>query len=75
MVKKKKEQPGFEEALKKLEAIVEKLEDPDVSLEESIELYEEGVELSRYCSESLEEAVLRIEKINEKSESESGTDQ
>ncbi|MEX0771271.1 MAG: exodeoxyribonuclease VII small subunit [Balneolaceae bacterium] len=75
MVKKKEEQPGFEEALKKLEAIVEKLEDPDVSLEESIELYEEGVELSRYCSESLEEAVLRIEKINEKSESESGTDQ
>ncbi len=74
MVEKKNEQPGFEEALKKLEAIVEKLEDPDVSLEESIELYEEGVELSRYCSESLEEAVLRIEKINEKSESESGTD-
>ncbi|MEX0995185.1 MAG: exodeoxyribonuclease VII small subunit [Balneolaceae bacterium] len=75
MVEKKKEKPGFEEALKKLESIVEQLEDPDVTLEESIRLYEEGVELSRYCSKSLEEAVQRIEKINEKSESESGIDQ
>jgi len=74
MAEKKKKQPDFEEALKKLESIVEQLEDPEVTLEDSIRLYEEGVELSRYCSESLEEAVLRIEKINEKSESELSSD-
>lgn len=73
MTEEKKEQPDFEEALKKLESIVKQLEDPNVTLEKSIELYEEGVELSHYCSESLEEAVLRIEKINVKSDPESGT--
>jgi exodeoxyribonuclease VII small subunit len=59
-----KERPSFEEALRKLESIVKKLEDPEVTLEESIELYEEGMKLSKYCSETLEDAVLRIEKIN-----------
>ncbi|MEX2602330.1 MAG: exodeoxyribonuclease VII small subunit, partial [Balneolaceae bacterium] len=59
------ERPTFEEALRKLEAIVSSLEDPDVTLEESIRLYEEGIELSRQCSRQLEEAELRIEKLNE----------
>lgn len=60
----KKERPSFEEALRKLESIVSKLEDSEVTLEESIQLYEEGMKLSKYCSETLEDAVLRIEKIN-----------
>lgn len=62
---KEKEHPGFEEALLKLESIVQQLEDSDVTLEKSIKLYEEGMRLSRYCSSALEEAVLRIRKINE----------
>jgi len=54
----------FEEALKKLETIVIKLQDGSVSLEESVKLYEEGIALSKYCSTILEEAELRIEKVN-----------
>lgn len=61
-------EPGFEEALKNLESIVTKLEDPDVSLEESIRLYEEGMKLSRYCTGILDNATLRIEKINDRSD-------
>lgn len=54
----------FEEALEKLETIVTKLQDGSVSLEESVKLYEEGISLSKYCSSILEEAELRIEKVN-----------
>lgn len=60
-----KERLTFEEALRKLETIVSSLEDPDVTLEESIRYYEEGIELSRQCSRQLEEAELRIEKLND----------
>lgn len=60
-----KKRLSFEEALRKLESIVEKLEDPEVTLDESIQLYEEGMKLSKHCSQTLEDAVLRIEKINE----------
>ena len=54
----------FEEALRKLETIVTELQDGSVSLEESVKLYEEGISLSKYCSSILEEAELRIEKVN-----------
>lgn len=60
-----KERLGFEEALKKLEAIVEKLNDQDISLEESVALYEEGIKLSKICSETLESAALKIEQIDQ----------
>ena len=61
----KKERPSFEGALERLEAIVQKLDDNSLSLEQSLELYEEGVTLSKQCSETLEDAKLRIEKVNE----------
>lgn len=64
----KEEQQSFEEALKKLEAVVKKLEDNQVSLEESVNLFEEGTRLSAYCSSILEEAELRIEKVNTQNE-------
>lgn len=57
----------FEEALKKLETIVSKLEENTVTLEDSVNLYEEGMKLSKYCSEILDKAELRIEKVNEQS--------
>lgn len=60
-----KERPSFEDALRKLESIVQKLEDSNVPLEDSIDLYEEGIKLSNYCSQTLENAVLRIKKIND----------
>lgn len=61
----KKERPSFEQALKRLEEIVSELEDESISLEKSIELYEEGIKLSRLCTETLEEAELRIQKVAE----------
>lgn len=61
----KKERPSFEEALKKLEAIVEKLNDEEITLEKSVELYEEGLRLSKICSETLENAALKIEQIDQ----------
>ena len=50
----------FEEAYKKLEEIALKLESPDVSLDESISLFEEGIKLSKYCQEILENAKQKI---------------
>ncbi len=61
----KKEKPTFEEALEKLEAIVEKLGDQSISLEKSVELYEEGLSLSKICTETLEKATLKIEQIDQ----------
>ncbi len=63
-----KEPLSFEEALKKLEAVVNKLEDDTVSLEESVALFEEGTRLSAWCSEVLGKAELRIEKVNAQNE-------
>jgi len=51
----------FEEALKKLEKIVEDLEKGDLSLDEALKKYQEGVELSRLCSQRLENAKKKID--------------
>lgn len=51
---------SFEEAMKRLEKIVKALESDNISLEDSIRLYEEGMSLSRYCMKSLEEAEKKI---------------
>lgn len=71
---KNKERLSFEEALSRLEEIVEKLEDESISLDESIELYEEGMKLSQRCTETLEEAELRIEKVNQQHEENENND-
>ena len=56
----------FEAAIAELETIVKKLEDGDLALEKSLELYERGVQLSRFCHTRLEEAEKRIEILNER---------
>ena len=58
----------FEAAIAELESIVKKLEDGDMPLETSLQLYERGVQLSRFCHSSLEEAERRIEVLNERGE-------
>ncbi len=58
----------FESALAELDAIVKTLEDGDLSLEKSLELYERGVQLSRFCHSTLEGAERRIEILNERGE-------
>ncbi len=60
-----KERLSFEEALQKLEVIVEQLEDDEITLEDSVSLYEEGVKMSKFLTEILEQAELRIEQVNE----------
>lgn len=57
------ERPSFEEALKELEAIVEKLDNDEITLEDSVKYYEKGLKLSQICSATLENAVLKIEEI------------
>ena len=56
----------FEAAIAELEAIVKKLEEGDLPLETSLQLYERGVQLSRFCHSRLEEAERRIEVLNER---------
>lgn len=51
----------FEDALKKLEAIVDKLERGDLPLEASLKAFEEGVKLSRICTKMLDDAEKKIE--------------
>ena len=51
----------FEEAFNKLEKVVSKLEKGDIPLEESLKLFEEGVRLSRFCNQKLDEAEKRVE--------------
>ncbi len=59
----KADTPTFEAALKRLEEIVQKLEKGELSLEESLGLYEEGIRLSRLCHGKLEEAEGKIEML------------
>ena len=61
--KKGSRQPGFEEALERLEAIVKSLEEGDRPLEDSLRLFEEGVSLTRLCAAKLEEAQRRIDVL------------
>jgi len=51
----------FESALKSLEDIVGKLETGDMTLERSLELFEEGIKISRFCGSKLEEAERKVE--------------
>jgi len=51
----------FEEALQKLDEIIRRMEAGDMSLEESLKAFEEGVKLARFCSRRLDEAERRVE--------------
>jgi exodeoxyribonuclease VII small subunit len=56
----------FEAAIAELETIVKKLEEGDLPLETSLQLYERGVQLSRFCHAQLEQAEKRVEILNER---------
>jgi exodeoxyribonuclease VII small subunit len=58
----------FEAAISELETIVRTLEEGDLPLERSLELYERGVQLSRFCHARLEEAERRIEILDDRGE-------
>jgi exodeoxyribonuclease VII small subunit len=58
----------FESAIAELDTIARTLEEGDLPLEKSLELYERGVQLSRFCHARLEAAERRIEILNERGE-------
>ena len=54
------EKMTFEQAIKRLEEIVDLLENNETSLDDSVELFQEGVQLSQYCSKNVENKVSKI---------------
>ncbi len=62
--KKKQTEKSFEECFSRLEKILEQLESDEVSLENTIKLYEEGLTLTKLCYDKLSQAELRIKEIN-----------
>jgi exodeoxyribonuclease VII small subunit len=58
--------PEFERSLTRLEEIVRKLENANLSLDDAMKLFEEGVSLSRDCQKQLEEAEGRVEILMKK---------
>ncbi|MCX7634812.1 MAG: exodeoxyribonuclease VII small subunit [Syntrophales bacterium] len=53
----------FEDAMNRLEEIVHRMETGELSLDESLKAFEEGIKLARFCSKKLEEAEKRIELL------------
>jgi exodeoxyribonuclease VII small subunit len=68
MMAGKGKEPLFEEAMKGLESVVARLESGEVSLDESIRLFEEGMKLSEICRKRLDEADRKIELLLRKPE-------
>jgi exodeoxyribonuclease VII small subunit len=60
---KKENKQTFEQSLKRLEEIVEQLEQGDVPLDDALKMYEEGIELSKACVEKLTQAELHLKKL------------
>lgn len=58
----------FERSLARLEQVVKKLESPELSLDDAMKLFEEGVKLSRDCQKQLEEAEARVEILLKKAD-------
>ncbi len=63
-----KEELSFEQALKRLEEIAQKLEEENLGLEEALKYFEEGMELSKFCSLALQKAENKVKVIMKNSE-------
>ena len=59
----KDKENSFEKNLQKLELIVEKLESGEIGLEESVQLYEEGMKIKKICDSKLKNIEMQIKKI------------
>ncbi len=60
----------FEDALKRLEEIVQELEQSEPELDRSLEIFEEGIKLARWCTRKLDEANKKIETLSRDDEGE-----
>lgn len=63
MAVKQKEAPSFEDGIKQLEDVVSQLEDGDLALEKSLELFEKGMKLSAGCRQQLQDAEAKVEML------------
>ena len=70
----RKNENNFESALKRLEEISDLLENEDTPLEDSIKLFEEGIELKEFCEDKLKSAKLKIDKIVKRNKSLTSTE-
>ena len=66
-ISKKSDTLDFESSLKKLERVVEKLESGELTLEESVKTFEEGIALSKTCQRQLKAAEQKIETLSAES--------
>lgn len=67
-MKENKEELKYEDALKQLSVIVEKLEKGDIPLEETVKEYEKGQKLLKFCKEQLTSAEGKLLKLNDNGE-------
>jgi len=61
--KKSGKDKSFEEAINRLEKVVVELEEGELSLEEALKKFEEGIELSRFCTQKLTQAEEKVKKL------------
>ncbi len=66
LTKRQKKAADFETALAELEALVEKMEQGDLTLDESLKQFERGVQLTRSCQQALQEAEQKVQILLEK---------
>jgi len=59
-----KKELNFEQSVEQLNKIIESLNDPDIGIDESLKLYEEGIKLVRKCRQKIENAKQKIEYID-----------
>jgi exodeoxyribonuclease VII small subunit len=55
---------NFEELMKRLETIVEQMEEGEIPLDKSVKLYEEGIELSKACLDHLRKTELKLKRLS-----------
>ena len=67
-------QVKFEKAMQRLEQIVDDLEKGELDIDKSLEIFEEGIKMSRVCSKKLNEAEAKIEKLTQNQKGELVTD-
>lgn len=63
MAKKDSDIPDFEKSIIELEALIENMEQGELSLDESLKHYEKGVRLTRQCQKALDQAQLKIDSL------------
>lgn len=66
VAKRQQKTPDFEAALAELEALVEKMEQGDLSLDDSLKQFERGVQLTRSCQQALRTAEQKVQVLLEK---------